>query len=289
MGGNQEKRMIADTGYEVIHAIRVGDREILAAENMNDPDGKFYLKAEYKDLGLISQYDRMIYCTSFLSVMEEFIGSLDRQILTVRNEIEKTDYQAKVITSDQCYPHDYGQSIDGKVVVIKAEVLRHEYRRGDRQLVLVAGGFGSNANPRGNGIFCYRLYDGSYTRFERYDVLGEIKELPVWAVERLAVIKTEREVEKRPKDDIIEPKRVAGYTITERIQIGKKLFVLGENVDRHGYVTWQHIEGRPGYDVGHYFDSREKALADLQARANKERDQTAPDKARKTRSRNEAR
>ena len=70
MSENQEKRMIADTGYEVIHAIRVGDREILAAENMNDPDGRFYFKAEYSELGFMAQYDRMIDCSSYISVKQ---------------------------------------------------------------------------------------------------------------------------------------------------------------------------------------------------------------------------
>jgi len=38
----QSRRMVADTGYEVKHAIRMGDREILLAVNMNDPDGNLY-------------------------------------------------------------------------------------------------------------------------------------------------------------------------------------------------------------------------------------------------------
>lgn len=33
MSENREKRMIADTGYEVLRAIEIGDREVLLAEN----------------------------------------------------------------------------------------------------------------------------------------------------------------------------------------------------------------------------------------------------------------
>ncbi|MDR1558993.1 MAG: hypothetical protein LBS84_04690 [Clostridiales bacterium] len=289
MNDSNQKRMIADTGYEVKHAVQMGDREILLAENLNDPEGQFYLKAEYSDCGFLGQYDRLIYCSGYLAAMEEFIGSIDSQVVAVRAEIDKTDYQAKLFAADQCYPNDYGQSINEKVAVIKAEVLRPEYRRGDRQLVLVNGGFGSKANPRGNGVYCYRLYDGAYTRFERYDILGEIKELPTWAKERLAIIKAERDETGKLRTETSEPEKIAGYTVTERIQVGNKLFVLGENAEAQEYATWQHLEGRPGYDIGRYFSSREKALTNLHTRADKERGNILPDRARKGISREDAR
>jgi hypothetical protein len=280
-----EKRMIADTGYEVKHAVHIGDREILLAENMNDPEGQFYMKAEYTNNGLIGQYDRIIYSSSYLAVMEEFIGAIDQKILDLRAEFRETPYQAKPITAAECYPHDHGENLNGKVVAIKAEVLRSEYRRGDRQLVLVNGGSGAMGNARGRAVFCHYLYDGRYTRFERQDILGEIRDLPEWAKERLAAIRAEHEAA-RPASQA-EPEVVAGYTITERVQVGEKQFVLGESPDDSRYVTWQRLEGREGYDVGHYFEDRGQALADLHKRADKERDGQAPDKTK--RSRDEAR
>ena len=47
--------MIADTGFEVKHSIQIGDREILIAENIDEPDGKHCLKAEYTNNVLIGQ------------------------------------------------------------------------------------------------------------------------------------------------------------------------------------------------------------------------------------------
>lgn len=129
MNDSNQKRMIADTGYEVKHAVQMGDREILLAENLNDPEGQFYLKAEYSDCGFLGQYDRLIYCSGYLAAMEEFIGSIDSQVVAVRAEIDKTDYQAKLFAADQCYPNDYGQSINEKVAVIKVEVLRPDIGR----------------------------------------------------------------------------------------------------------------------------------------------------------------
>jgi hypothetical protein len=280
MSDDNEKRMIADTGYEVKQAIHLGDREILLAENMNEPEGSFYMKAEYTNNGLIGQYDHIIYSSTYLAIMEEFVGSVARQITSLRNEI--INYAPMPIIADKCYPHDYGEDLNGKVVAIKADVLRPEYRRADMQMVLVDGGSGARGDARGSAVFCQRLCDGKHTRFERYDVLGVIKELPDWAQERLAAIQAEREVNRQPKP--AAPETVAGYTVTERVQVGEKLFVLGENPGAVSpFATWRHTDGREGYDVGHYFQSREKAMADLHRRAEKERDGQVPDKAKRNR------
>ena len=259
---SEEKRMVANTGYEVKLSLRLGDREFLLAENMNDPEGKHYMKAEYRDNGLIGEYDRIVYGGDYLAVMDECIGAAVQKIAALRREFEKADYRAKPIAADECFPHDRGRDIRGKVVAIKAEALRPEYRRGDVQLVVVTGGNGARANPGGNAVYCYHLNDGKHARFERYDVLGEIKVPPDWAKERLAAIKEEREAKEAPA-----PETNAGYTITESVRAGKTLFVLGEAPNENAYVTWQRYEGRECYDHGHYFDNREAAVADLHKRA----------------------
>lgn len=189
MSEQNEKRMVADTGYEVKYAIPIGDREILIAENMNEPDGLFYMKAEYSDNGIIGQYDRCIYSSSYIAIIEELTASLYRQTTALRNEI--ANYDPAPITAAQCHPNDYGQSIEGKVVAIKASALRPEYRRGDVQLVYVTGGNGAKANARGSAVYCCHLSDGKHTRYERRDVQGEIMVLPDWATERLEAVKAQ--------------------------------------------------------------------------------------------------
>jgi hypothetical protein len=272
MSETDEKRMIADTGYEVIHAVHIGNREILLAENKRAADGNFYMKAEYNEIGLLSEYSRVFYGSDYLSVMKEFTGAINEQIDALRGEYDKADYRAKPVTAEECYPHDYGQDLTGKIVAIKAEVLRPEYRRGDVQMVVVTGGSGAKPNARGSAVYCYHLNDGKHTRFERREVLGEIKNLPDWAIERLADIKAKREGNNRETDGLEgtkpeEAETNAGYTITERVTAGKTLFVLGENRQAGQYVTWQRYEGREGYDYGHYFENRGDAAHDLHERA----------------------
>ena len=286
----QGRRMVADTGYEVRQSIRIGNCELLMAENPKTEDGNFYMKAEYTENGLIGEYSRVVVDSDYLEIMWEFAKSLHGQIEKVASEIDKAAYQSEPITAKECHPNDYSQSIVGKVVAIKAEALRPEYRRGDMQLVLVDGGNGANANARGNAVFCTHLNDGSRTRFERYDVQGKIKELPAWAAVRLDAISAEREATKQPPSESASQEKVAGYAISERLKVGKKTFVLAENSKAVSpFVTWQQFEGRSGYDLGHYFSDRDKALADLHTRADRERESTSPVKAPKPRNRDDAR
>lgn len=281
---NEEKRMVADTGYEVRQSIHIGDKEILVADNMNAADGNYYLVADYKSHGLIAEYSRCATSADYLEIMGEFTARVNAQIEAVRAEIAEADYQAAPISAADCIPHDYGQDLNGKVVAIKADVLRPEYRRADRQLVLVDGGFGASGNSRGSAVFCYYLHDGHHTRFERRDVLGEPGKLPDWAKERLVAIKAEREAKQNPPQ-AAAPEVVGGYTILERVRVSDKTFVLGHNPNNAAtpYVTWQSMDGRGGYDLGHYFTDRGKALRDLRARADKERNGQASDRTKRSR------
>lgn len=68
------------------------------------------------------------------------------------------------------------------------------------QLVLADGGNGATGG-RGNAVFGTCLATGEKSRWERYDVLGEIKPecMPDWAKEALAKIK-EQQKEKKEKN-----------------------------------------------------------------------------------------
>ena len=290
MSGNKEKRMIAETGYEVIHAIRIGDSEILIAENMDEPLGIYYMKAEHADNGTVGQYDSIFHSSDYCAVMDAFTFAIERQTKTIRAENAQEGFQHKLITEGECYPHDRSRDITGKLVAIKAEALRPEYRRGDRQLVLVHGGSGATGNLRGGAVFCHHLNNGRQARFVRQDVMGEIKELPAWAVERLTEIKAEIDGNRNPAQITGGAGKAAGYTVTERIQAGSKHFAMGENPgSTRPFATWQYLEGRPGHCHWHYFSNIRRARIDLHARAKKERVDNGVDKAGKTKYRNDAR
>jgi hypothetical protein len=86
-------------------------------------------------------------------------------------------------------------------------------------------------------------------------------------------LQAEQDAERLPIEENAQPEKVGSYTITERIQVDKMTYALGENPEAPSpFGTWQHSEGRTGYDVGHYFTDRDKAAADLTKRANEARE-----------------
>jgi len=266
MNEQQEKRMVGNTGYEVRQAFHINGKEILIAENMKAEDGMIYLVCNYEDRGIIAEYSQAVTGDDYLEAVQEFTGRVSKEAAAVEAERGALDLPGKLFTAEDCHPHNYAESIAGKVVAIKVEVLSPEYRRGDVQLVYAESGNGTNANPRGNAVYCYHLNDGKHTRFERFEVLGVVKALPDWAKENLARIQAE-------KDRPAAAKEFAGnYEIVERIEVGQKVFALG-HCGRAAcpYGTWQGFKhGTGNFDWGHYFNDYETAKTDLHDRAAKE-------------------
>ena len=83
------------------------------------------------------------------------------------------------------------------MVVINAEPKRYEYQHAAYQLVLADGGYGATGG-RGQAVFGTCLATGERGRWERYDVLGEIKpeKMPEWAKEALTKLKAQQKEKK---------------------------------------------------------------------------------------------
>ena len=266
MSEQKEKRMVSDTGYEVLQAMHIGSMEVLLAENPNAENSQFYLVANYREYGIIGEYASAVTVDDYLEAVQEFTGRINTQVEVIRAERDERGTPADIITADQCRAHKYEDDLIGKVVAIKANVFSPEYRRGDYQLVLVTGGNGARANPSGNAVYCTYLSTGEKTRFERYEVLGIVETLPDWARERLAQIQD-------PREALDSTKEFAGrYEIIERTVVGNKVFALGHNpTGAQTYGTWFKFDSpNRGYDMGHYFDTYEQAKGDLQERITRE-------------------
>ena len=197
-----EKRMAGD--YEVIHSIYVGDKEIVMGENPSDKSGQMYMCAYCTDvLGLYARYDEIEAGNSYLEIIKlygervtEQAEKAIQQLMADRANSE--DYG--LITGSGCTPINSGDDLNGKIVVIKPEVLRREYRTAHNQLKVCTGGFGASPNSRGSACFCTDLRTGKTSRFERYDILGtmEPEQLPQWAEKGFEAIK-QAEKSKGPK------------------------------------------------------------------------------------------
>ena len=86
-----------------------------------------------------------------------------------------------------CIPPD-NIGFENKVMVLKPEVLKDEYKTPDFQLFYAQSGFGCSPTARGRQVYGRFLADGEYTHFERSCFLGELKPglIPDWAKEKAA-------------------------------------------------------------------------------------------------------
>ena len=197
-----EKRMAGD--YEIIHALHIGPSEIVIGEYPAAPEGEKYLCAACVSNDLFTRYDDCMVSDDYAEIVQIFGQRVAQQAEQTRQELFKPRFQGipnDPITIKDCTPLSGEDDLEGKVVVIKQEVLRREYRMATHQLKLCRGGSGARPNSRGTACFCTDLYSGKEARFERWDVLGtmEPEQLPNWAKHQLEIVR-QAERQKHEKD-----------------------------------------------------------------------------------------
>ncbi|MBO5494535.1 MAG: hypothetical protein J5964_02315 [Eubacterium sp.] len=180
----EEKRMFGD--YEVIQSVHFGQTEIIVGESKyKEPK---YVCCDIERSGLLQFPTNDIYDRKYLEIMKEFAKRISDRV----SEIEKTaPKDSKIITAEQCIPVNDFKNLTGKVVVIAPDNIKREYQNERNQLIYVTGGNGARLNAMGNGVFGYNLSTKEHVRWERYDLLGVIKDeaMPEWAKEGLAEVK----------------------------------------------------------------------------------------------------
>lgn len=198
---SDEKRMV-DT-YEIKHAISLGEKEILFGMDDKKADSPYMVcDCTWDNAWGIDHYSNAVGSADYLETMTEFTARLTAQLEAIKAERDRIAIPLEPLASEHCTPNDYRESIENKVVVIRAERLRPEYRTADNQLVLATGGFGTAANSRGRAVYTVNLHSGKETRWNREDILGVLKPeyMPDWAKERLAIIQAERMKPKKSKE-----------------------------------------------------------------------------------------
>ena len=195
---SEEKRMIGS--YEVMQSIHIGKKEVVFGINEKEEYPFLVCFCTCNNPLSAAWVTDAVGSDDYLEAMQIFMERVQEQIGLVKDEQEQFPFDMKPFTIDDCIPDDKSGSLVGKVVVINAKVNRYEYRRSAYQLVLVDGGHGARGG-RGQAVFGTCLADGERARWERYDVLGEIKpeKMPDWAKEALVKIKTQ-EKEKKQKN-----------------------------------------------------------------------------------------
>ena len=198
-----EKRMAGD--YEIIQAVQIGDREVVLGENPQDETGMKYMCAFCRQNALFAEYSEVMASDDFPEIVELFGQRIAEQAQKTHIELNKPRIQGiddRPITAEGCIPISHEDDLHGKIIVIKPEVLRREYRHATCQLQLCTSGSGAYPNSRGTACFCTELYSGQRARFERSDILGVIapEDLPKWAKHYLELRQAEKERNSRDRE-----------------------------------------------------------------------------------------
>ena len=196
---NTEQRMAGD--FKIIMSLHVGDKEIVAGENTNS-DGGRYMCGFCTTNDLFALYTDVLASDDYLEIVQLYGTRIAEQAEKAKAAVEElrvSRVDDAPITAQGCTPIACSDNIEGKVIVIKSEILRREYQMATHQIKLCEGGFGAHGNSRGNACFCVDLSSGNRSRYERSDVLGTLDEndLPDWAKQRLEKIRSEAINEKQ--------------------------------------------------------------------------------------------
>lgn len=172
--------------YTVLCAVNVGEKEVVLAEKEKSSNSDKFLCGFVERNDLFELCSECMVSDSYIEIVQLFGNRVASEAELFRTQVEKLDIPITIITESDCIPDNHSEDINGKIIAIDPKILKPEFQRADRQLYLVTGGFGASGNSRGSAVFCTNLHTGKSTRFERMDVMGEVKSecLPDWAKEK---------------------------------------------------------------------------------------------------------
>ena len=197
-----EKRMAGD--YEIIHALQIGDREIVVGENLTKPENEKYMCAFCEPNDFFARYDEVLYSNDYPEIIGIFGQRVATQAEHTRTALVTPKFMGITnapLNAADCTPISSEANLNQKVVVIRPDVLRREYRCATEQIALCTGGFGASPNSRGSACFCVNLFTGEKTRFERHQIMGVLKEeqRPKWVKHYLQAYQQEQQRKKQAK------------------------------------------------------------------------------------------
>lgn len=178
LGKDLAKPIIEEFGFDRVKFVLSNTVQHFDYDGRISRDNKAWAKETFVPPDIAGGFDRNIglLVTSHLGLVDLFINQYKR-------EYEKLNLWDK---SQVIPPKDI--DFEGKVIVLKPEVLNEQHKMRDEQLFYAYGGFGCAPNKNDRKVMGEFLTDGEKTSFYRHDFLGEAKQelLPDWAKEKLA-------------------------------------------------------------------------------------------------------
>ena len=147
---NEEKRKIGE--YTVLCSVNVGEKEVILASNEQSTNGDKFMCGFAERNDLFELCSECMVSDDYIEIVHLFGSRVANEAELFKEQVEKLDIPITLITEADCIPDQYSKDINGTIIAIDPKVLK----------------------------------PGKSTRYERMDVMGEIKpeRLPEWAKEK---------------------------------------------------------------------------------------------------------
>ena len=186
--------------YEIMQSIRMGGRVLLMGFN---PKDETYMTC-YQQYGFWGEelYPEAVASKSYLEIAVTFTERLQAQVERVKAFHASRNVPYTVLGTEDCLP-ETGESLRGKLIILRPTSLAPEYRTADCQLGFATGGFGCTSSGGGRAVYFEELYSGERCRWDMTDDLGvaDHNKLPDWAKEKLAEYEKRRTTPKKERGE----------------------------------------------------------------------------------------
>lgn len=143
-----EKRMVGD--YTVINSMYIGHREIILGENPKAASGERYVCCYAERVLFYEQYLEAQVSDDFAEIVKLYGERVTQAADEIMKETEKVASEIGMndeITAKDCKPISHDDAIEDKVIVIRGNVLRPEFRHASHQLCFAQEASGHRKTP----------------------------------------------------------------------------------------------------------------------------------------------
>lgn len=210
-----EDRFITD-GYKIVQSVEIDGMEIAIGANPDADKPYMMARRSVNEVFGAEKHLISVYGSDYVDIFREFVQCQSAYLdnLSLDRVYRGSAMADAPLEAGDCVPGGMDMDLEGKVVALRAGILRPEYRACSHQLMLVTGGFGCSPSARGRVVYGTNIYSGEDERWDRSDILGVIAEdaLPGWAHEKLERLREPKEKEsviakiREAKNNLVSPR-----------------------------------------------------------------------------------
>ena len=187
--------------YKELNRISINDSDIILSENLDAENRYMVVENRYTPYYNNSGDNNIFtgHTNDYLEAITEFTKKVQYNIDCVQSRRDSRKRSAGIehieLKSGDCLPGSGEADFTGKLIIVKANELKPEYRSAENQLVLCSHGNGARPNAIGTSVFGEELFSGDKVCYGRHQIHGIADEtkLPQWATIKLALLEEVKE------------------------------------------------------------------------------------------------